>query len=140
MAECYLCCKIEKRLEEGCNQSTSRQFSQSEWLVFAVFRTLSSQNNKLLSFDVLLDASGPVCLRKTAFALYFRGILGVQRNSDTLKTLKSHLVLNKAQATTWQPSKTFFSFLFFFLSSIKQMLFGKAVVVAKQLLKSPSEA
>lgn len=42
------------------------------------------------------------------------GILSVQRDSDTLKTLKSHLMLNKAQATTCPPSKTFFLFFFFF--------------------------
>lgn len=35
---------------------------------------------------------------------------------------------------------SFRSFLFKKKNSIKQMLFGKAVVVAKQLLKSPSEA
>lgn len=58
MAEFYLCCKIEKGLEEDSNQSPSRQ---SERLVLAAFRTLSSQNNKILTFDVLSDASDPVC-------------------------------------------------------------------------------
>lgn len=136
-AECYLFShlglNVKKGLEEGRNQSPSRQSSHIERLVFAAFHALSSQNNKMLSFDVLSDVKGDV-------PLYFGGILNVQRDSDALKTLKSHLVLNKAQATTCLPSKTFFSFFLFFFSSIKQMLFGKAVVVAKQLLKSPSKA
>ena len=50
-----------------------------------------------------------------------------------------HPTAHKAQPTTCVQCATLF-FFFFWVSSTKQMLFGKAVVVAKQLLKPPSEA
>lgn len=97
-AECYLCCKSEKGREEGRNQ-----WSQSERLIFCSFSHFEQSNNQMqVQF---------VCVKRD-LPLYFGGIC-VQRDSDTLKTFKSHLALNKAPATTCPPSKTFFLFLFF---------------------------
>lgn len=68
-----------------------------------------------------------VCVKRD-LPLYFGGIC-VQRDSDTLKTFKPHLALNKAPATTCPPSNTFFLFLFFFLSSINRCFLEKLLLL-----------
>lgn len=74
---------------------------------------LCRQNNKMLSFDVLSDASGPVCLLKIGRFVLFRGNFKCPERFWHPENFKPHLVLNTAQATTCPPSKTFFSSLFF---------------------------
>lgn len=57
---------------------------------------------------------------------------GDHRNRELLRGVLLHIKLNQPPVSTVQH--------FFLVSSTKQMLFGKAVVVAKQQLKSPSKA